>query len=90
VRRAHLGRRDANEPEIVLALKTAGCEVTHGKDVDLYVTRPATGLSKMMEVKLEGKELELTPLQLKLAKMFQGHYVVVSTPMRALAVMGCV
>jgi hypothetical protein len=90
MKRAHLGRRDANEKPIADALRKAGCEVTHGKDVDLWVKRPATGLSKMIEVKMPGEELSLTPLQLKLAQMWQNDYCVVSSPERALAVMGCV
>jgi hypothetical protein len=87
-RYASIGKRDRNEGDIVKALKVAGCEVEYGTDVDLYVKRGET--AKMMEIKYPGRELELTPLQKKLAAMFGKAYVVVSSPEGALGAMGLV
>jgi len=87
-RYASIGKRDSNEAPIVQALKLAGCDVAYGTDVDLYVRRG--DLARMMEIKVPGRELELTELQKKLAAMFGKAYVVVSSPEGALGAMGLV
>lgn len=82
-------RRDANEPDIVAALLTAGCDVLRANDVDLIVGR--AGLTYLIEVKAteyETREVRLKPIQRQLRDRWRGHYAIVTTAQQALAAVG--
>ena len=71
-------RRDANEPEIVKALRDIGCTVGYGEWVDLIVGRG--GNTYLLEVKDGSKPKsgrKLKPSQEKLLAEWRGHYQVV-------------
>jgi hypothetical protein len=87
VRYANLGKRDANEPDVFKALEKAGCEPFRLTDIDI-VAKDALGVGQMIEVKVPGQELSLTPIQKKLAAMFGERYHVVSSAEAALKAMG--
>lgn len=73
-------RRDANEPEIVEALRAAGCYVSRmdkGAGFDLLVVRDHV---YVVEVKLPGKQNNLTPDERKTKAAIEaagGQYYVV-------------
>ena len=83
-------KRDANEPEIVTALKAAGCGVKRldfpdeEGVFDLLVGRP--GLNMLMEVKTAiGR---LSPGQVQFQETWPGPLCVVRSPIEALQAMG--
>ena len=82
-------RRDANEPEIVEALRAAGCSVGYGDWVDLIVGR--NFVTYLLEVKDGSKPKsgrKLKPSQEKLLAEWQGHYVIVTNVDEALIAVG--
>lgn len=80
----HNPKRDANEPEIVRALESIGCDVTRlDKPVDLVVGY--RGRTVLLEVKT--KDGKLTEDQKKFFQLFRGEAYIVRTPERAIEVM---
>src|SRR5512139_2742958 len=82
-------RVDANQSDIVLALRAAGCSVEHTHMVgngfpDLAVSR--NGHTVLMEVKMPGGKL--TPAEQRFRDEWQGEYHVVHSAEEALNVMG--
>ena len=78
-------RRDANEPEIVAALRAAGATVEHIEmPGDLLVGYD--GLTFLLEVKAPGKKLSKS--QVLFATQWHGHYTVVRTAAEALEAVG--
>ena len=78
-------RRDANEGEIVEALRRAGCSVIRLHAVDLLVGR--RGQNWLMEVKDGNKPpsaRKLTPTQRALRNGWRGQYTVVTSAEEAL------
>lgn len=80
-------QRDANEPDIFLALRIAGCEPVRCTDFDIGA-RGADGEGHMVEVKVPGEEKSLTPLQVKLREIFGRRYHVVTSAEQALRALG--
>lgn len=78
-------RRDENEPEIIDALKAAGCDVLQADDVDLIVGR--AGRTFILEIKhpKRASESRIKPIQRKLRDSWRGQYAIVTTPEQALA-----
>ena len=87
-------RTDANQPEIVAALRAAGCSVASaaalgGGFPDLVVGRG--GRTFLLEVKDPAKDVThraLTPAQRTWHDSWRGHVVVVETVEQALAAVG--
>lgn len=79
---------DIAQPEIVAALRAAGCSVLFiGKPVDLAVGR--AGLTYFLEVKSgESKRHDLTPSQMDFFRDWRGHAVVVCSVDEALRAVG--
>ena len=72
-------RVDANQVEIVAALRKAGWEVAHlhmvGGIPDLLVSQKSTGITMLVEVKVPGGKL--TPAEAKFCEDWPGEIVVV-------------
>lgn len=83
-------KRDANEPEIVDALRKAGCDVARlDTPVDLVVGR--AGVNYLLEVKDGSKipsERRLTPGQERFFDTWRGQVAKVETLEEALAAVG--
>lgn len=79
---------DLIQPEIVAALRAAGCSVeVIGKPVDLLVGR--AGVSYVLEVKSgPGKRNDLTPDQVIFFRDWRGHAAVVCSVDEALRAVG--
>lgn len=91
----HAAKRDANEPEIINALKAAGCRVQQLNDADapdLLVSRD--GRNWLLEVKLPlgkkggGSRSALTPGQFAWHQKWLGPVAVVRSPAEALCAVG--
>lgn len=88
------GRVDANQNEVVAALRAVGCNVAITSSlgsgfVDLVVFRPATGLLRLIELKDGSKppsKQKLTPDEVEFARKFPVW--VVRNVAEALAAMG--
>lgn len=77
------GRRDANEAEIVAALKAAGCTVVHLDDpADLLVGR--NGVNYLIEVKNPATKGKMRKSQVEFAESWGGQYAVVESVEQAL------
>lgn len=86
-RRGALGRRDANEPDIIAALRGAGIsvmQISKGGAVDLVAARPQKTV--LLEVKSKGGRL--TDAEREFLLSWPGEAYVVFTPAEALAVFG--
>lgn len=82
----HNAKRDANEPEIVSALRSIGCDVfLIDLPVDLIVGY--RGRTVLLEVKAPGGRL--TKGQKEFFETYRGEAYVVRTPERAIEVMTC-
>ena len=86
-------RRDENEPEIILALRAAGCfvlQMDKSAGFDLLAIRDDNAW--VIEVKQPGKESKLTKAEearaLEIAQQGSGYYFVVSSPEMALEIIG--
>jgi hypothetical protein len=82
----YANRRDANEPEIVKALREIGCDVMYWDDCDLIVGRNRRTL--LLECKDGDKPpsaRKLTPNQIILRDTWRGHYAVVKSIDEAIA-----
>lgn len=93
--RHRLGRRDANEAEIIDALRSHGCSVVQlDHPTDLLVgriRRLPLGVNFLLEVKDPAKkpsERRLTERELEFAESWRGQYAVVETVSDALAAVG--
>lgn len=91
--RRFAAKADRNQPEIVAALKAAGCDVMFiGKPVDLLVSR--AGINFLLEVKMPRGKGErggkLTPEQEEFFANWRGQKAVVRTAEEALQAVGCV
>lgn len=91
--RRFAAKADRNQPEIVAALKAAGCDVIFiGKPVDLLVSRH--GINFLLEVKVPKVKGErggrLTPEQEEFFATWRGQKAVVRTVEEALQAVGCV
>ena len=75
-------RVDANQPEIVDALRTAGYSVAPGYD-DLLVGKG--GITLWVEVKADGKKRQLKESQKALLRDWRGAYLVASTAEEVMA-----
>lgn len=89
--RRFAAKADRNQPEIVAALKAAGCDVMFvGKPVDLLVAR--AGVNFLLEVKVPKGKGEpggkLTPEQEVFFNNWRGQKAVVRTPEEALQAVG--
>ena len=73
-------RRDANEGDIVEALIALGCSVHRIYDgpFDLIVGIGAPKITVCVEVKMPGKENDLTPKERKFQKEHRGQYRIIS------------
>ena len=84
----HNAKRDANEPEIVSALRSIGCDVfLIDLPVDLIVGY--RGRTVLLEVKVPGARGRLTKGQKEFFETYRGEAYVVRTPERAIEVMTC-
>ena len=83
-------QRDLNEPEIVKALETAGCQVLKASDVDLIVGM--AGRNYLIEVKRpkRASESRIRPIQRTLRDSWLGQYAIVTTAQEALQAVGLV
>ncbi len=81
-------RRDENEPDIIEALRRAGCDVLLANDVDLIVG--SRGSTFILEVKhpKRASESRIRPIQKALRDGWKGQYAIVTTPEQALAAVG--
>lgn len=79
-------KRDANEAEIIDALRAAGCHVIQADDIDLIVGR--AGKNYLIEVKLPKKRDNLRPIQQRMKAEWCGQYCIVTTPAEALHAVG--
>lgn len=81
-------KRDQNEPSIVEALESIGCDVLRANDVDLIVGR--AGVNYLLEVKHPKRKSEsnIKPIQKRLRDSWRGQYAIVSTPVEALKAIG--
>ena len=91
--RRFAAKADRNQPEIVAALKAAGCDVMFvGKPVDLLVG--VRGKNLLLEVKVPKGKGEpggkMTPEQEEFFANWRGQKAVVRTAEEALQVVGCV
>lgn len=88
MRSKYAKRRDLNEPEIIAALRAAGCDVLQADDVDLLVGR--AGQNFLLEVKRpkRASESRIKPIQKRLRDGWRGQYAIVTTPEAALAAVG--
>lgn len=91
--RRFAAKADRNQPEIVAALKAAGCDVMFiGKPVDLLAAK--NGVNYLLEVKVPKGKGEpggrLTPEQEEFFANWRGQKAVVRTAEEALQVVGCV
>lgn len=86
-RKGALGRRDANEPEIIAALRGAGIsvmQISKGGAVDLV----AANAQKTVLFEVKNKGGRLTDAENTFLSAWQGEAYVVFTPAEALAVFG--
>ena len=81
-------RRDENEPDIVVALQNAGCQVHKLDDIDLLVG--LAGRNYLIEIKHPNRSSKsrIRPIQRKLKDGWQGQYDIVTTAEQALRVVG--
>lgn len=85
MRKARDNRKDANQPDIVRALRQTGCtvEILDGKGIpDLLVGK--AGINFLMECKT--KDGTLTPDQVAFHRDWRGQKAIVRTPLEALRV----
>lgn len=88
-RRSYAKKRDANEPEIVEALKRVGCEVEHKDEYDLHVY--FRGREFKLEVKNPEAEWRITSKQRRIFNENKGTLIqVVTNPMQALKAVGAI
>lgn len=82
--RRYAKRRDENEPQIIAALRAAGCDVLQADDVDLFVGR--AGKNYLIEVKHPNRasESKIKPIQKRLRDSWRGQYAIVTTIEEAL------
>ena len=81
--RAHNAKRDANEGEIVKALRDIGCDV-HSLDQPLDLLVGYRGRNYLIEVKMpKGK---LTEGQQEFSETWRGQFAVVRSPEQAIQV----
>ena len=85
-RQAYAKRRDANEPEIVEALKAVGAQVERADFCDLVVG--FRGNNYLIEVKMPGAKLK--PSQTKLKETWKGQYGIAHNVTEALLIIGAI
>lgn len=77
-------RRDANEPDVIKALRQVGATVVQQDWCDLVVGY--RGQNYLLEVKTESGDLK--PSQERLLSEWRGHYAIVRSPADALKEIG--
>lgn len=83
----HAVKRDANEPEIIAALRAAGVAMFTTDEIDIIAGRQ--GVNYFLEVKLPGyRESALKPRQRDLRDKWPGQYAIVTTAEEALRAVG--
>jgi hypothetical protein len=80
-------QRDANHKAICRALKTAGIDYIELFDFDVAAKR-SDGVGLLIEIKVPGKEEDLTEKQVNLRRIFGDRFVVCNSIEAALAACG--
>jgi hypothetical protein len=83
---SNLGRRDANEAQIVLALQQAGCDVHYMVKAPWDITVGRAGQAFLLEVKTRKGNVRKS--QEQFLASWRGHYAVVRSVEDALKAVG--
>lgn len=85
-RSGSLGRRDANEAQIVLALQQAGCDVHYMVNAPWDITVGRGSQSFLLELKTRSGKVKES--QEKFLAHWRGHYAICRTAEQALRAVG--